>query len=1330
MPGSIFDVAGVRDPRKPANKPKSVFEAAGMADAAHAESAPAYDGYGPPVELAPSPEQQIGELFALRTRAIEIARRAGHGNPEGAVDAALSEGPVGVGRVREVVNRAGPLQDQAYEARRGEATFRRMFAAPLKGLTGGLIDTAKMGEEYDATQPALLGQTAVERSRQDAGMLERLAEGGLDMAGAVMPISRLTNLARAGGLGRAAVPGALAIYSGTRGAAEAPAGHKLEAFGQGALAGAAMGAVAGPVARILGGNAPGWIRGASADGFGFGAGGVAGQIVTGQDVHMRPEDVILGTAFHIVQLPARRQAEAMERIKIAAKDARNAEDARVARELAAAIAAEQAKADAAKRADYGMGTTIGGKPVRGERGGSGTKAPKDPYGLVPEPEPTVVEPLASMPEASRPGSMPGGAESGGRGTKAPKDPYGIVQEATPTELLASMPEGGKPGSMPSGAESGGRGTKTPRDPYGLTPESAPQELLASTPDQAAGPRAKRGSGETGMARLPSVQELKDAGKAVLSPLKTLGRAAYEVWDRVGVDPFLRSLVDRVTARSGAGKGLADQVQRGLDMAREGYIRPMEPLYEQAASATNLSRVAGLQKPTFNPGENYGPSLLQEAIEGRMPGRGAPEQAGIDSLITYKDAKLLIEHKAGYMRDGPNGPEPIPQASKNAPQMVTAEGLDMIRGGNIPEVLLDGTIKETKRIQGVDVTKAEVTEHFLDLARTLEREGPQAAELRMASEMGRKYNFPGWLRVNGAEVPFLEVNGRRYLDRLHRAAPARYAVAMALGQGPDASGTAAVESFLGRDASAARDLLRAAGGGSLTEPLIRTNSPIAPLARGAGAVYSMFKSGALSLSGIKNMNEVFSGPGFVTGRYGRTLNAIWDTLSDYGGTVEGLVKQGLKTRERPDMTVDSRHLLSEYTKLGARLLREGGSGWAESIQETVVGRKAHLERAGIDTAVAMGQRLSGSDVALLRQYSDLTKPEMEALAKGGTLDVRRMAELTDQMTRRLVTEAQGSNVNPAQLSKFQHTHIGKSLAAFQHFVAMMTRQTYKGVKVGAEQIAMGIKNRDVHSVGSGVLTATRVPLGVTAGTIASALIGSFIVGGPEGIDGEWRRFRTDPIRYATRALVAGYTSGGLGGLTMALSEDNDLEDVIFAFRAFKEVGGMVGMNVDGGEKPYAGKSFLDRIGTLFERNVPVTKAFTTGAMAAIWQDDRSRSELMAARKSYWDFRERNGLTKGQGRDWEDTPWNVTMQKVYRSIMAKEPDSKWVDALFEGLDTGAFEGKEHQKDSVQASLRARLMLEGEGMNRQTLQALLADIGEDAYRALYTHDQMLKRVIDKLR
>lgn len=267
MPGSVFDAAGVPDPRKP--KRRSVFDVA--------NEAPAGEQYGPPVSLAPdraadefdAAQGTLGRMGETLTRQA-AEREVDRGIMAAEADAetvkrgrdlyvasgrsgeewdrmAREEGPAFVARADEFLRNVEGIHRQAAAGESTQARIRHYAGMFLKGATAGLIDPAKFGAEHDPRALNLPGLNTVEAVRRDMGMGERLLTGAGELAGAGLTMGGASKALQAAGAGPR--------LASTAGAAAYGAASNPEAPVEGALTMAALvrlgAALEGRMAEVL-----------------------------------------------------------------------------------------------------------------------------------------------------------------------------------------------------------------------------------------------------------------------------------------------------------------------------------------------------------------------------------------------------------------------------------------------------------------------------------------------------------------------------------------------------------------------------------------------------------------------------------------------------------------------------------------------------------------------------------------------------------------------------------------------------------------------------------------------------------------------------------------------------------------------------------------------------------------------------------------------------------------------------------------------------------------------------------------------------------------------
>lgn len=214
--------------------------------------------------------------------------------------------PDDVREMASILDIARQRGDFDFERRKGDLRLREYAGAPLKGLTGGVVDAARVG-----------GGEMQERFRQEAGMGDRIASGALEMGAAALPIGAAAKGLAAVGAGRAAAPLALGGYSaGATAAAGGTTGEVLKA----GVEGTAMGLIAGGIHGRLAPAGSGVAREIAAGAASF---PVAGAIVHGgTSPEQAGEEAALGAILTAMGLPAGARARRIEAFRRLRPEAR------------------------------------------------------------------------------------------------------------------------------------------------------------------------------------------------------------------------------------------------------------------------------------------------------------------------------------------------------------------------------------------------------------------------------------------------------------------------------------------------------------------------------------------------------------------------------------------------------------------------------------------------------------------------------------------------------------------------------------------------------------------------------------------------------------------------------------------------------------------------------------------------------------------------------------------------------------------------------------------------------------------------------------------------
>ncbi len=780
------------------------------------------------------------------------------------------------------------------------------------------------------------------------------------------------------------------------------------------------------------------------------------------------------------------------------------------------------------------------------------------------------------------------------------------------------------------------------------------------------------------------------------------------------------LITRVRSRGPVGENIARRAETALD-AEQKYHAKMTQAEDAAFSLTHRGQAREFQKPEFLPGKDYGPSRFHAALEGKAQAETPAGQTAVDATRRHLDESWTAKRDAGIQRlvydpvTETAAYKPLPETNTAAPRVFTPDALTRIRSGDwkpLAEAVADGSKWGYEKA-------AKVFEKMQD---AFTKEGPQSAEMEIAAEFVREVPFmPGWTKgADGKPEAVLESNAFHYNQSFARSSGARVGYTAGFGQGPTDTTNVLREAYrkAGYNPAEFTDLTRALHRTPVETPFREAGFKGAAARRGLASIFSLSRGAALSTNALnQGVGEIILGPGALSGRWTDQMRGLGRFLSNPKAATDRLRQKGLVSREYPDLTIDPTRPITSRIQLAGRALREIGSTWMEEIQGRVVGTGAEVM---VERIRSPDYRPSERDI---RDLVTLGMPEAKAREfAGGGMGAAEAGAWGTRLMRLKTTETQGENVNPAQLSRFEHSRLVKTGFAFIKFWSMFARNLTRRIGASSQQIASGFRpglsaGQRSARIGSGIEGITKAVVGTAAAGTVAQLSTALVLGGKEGVAQEWRELKEDPIRYGLEALKYAVASGPLAGLAKQQSSGK-VEDYFYPVTVLKEFWDAFGES----NPKYRGQSFGGRVWELTKARLPLAKSFDIGLLGSLWTD-KERRKMLAAKRGLYSYLDKIGAKRHPGDDEVDA-FDVAMARLGRAIDRKQPTEEWERLIREAAEVGRIPGKENR--SVAQSLKSRRILDRPELKQPgQMEALKAWLGEEGFALLQARDAQLERV-----
>lgn len=1089
--------------------------------------------------------------------------------------------------------RGGQLQADADERERGyQASPTRHVEPFVLGAARGLGVEAladavgnpfidKAGEERGRAQMAYNDA----RAREDLGPVGRTGLALTELGAAALPIGRAgalirggqevaaaSRLGRAVQAGRSAVagPGALGLYSG----ATAPPGERAVAAGKGVV----MGAVAGPVERVLGrwfkvvtpdirglaaqaivrarealAGAGGWTAGGLATGsedaaHDAGMGAMMSLFRSGRAVTEHDAAVTYRAAYRAAVAERATMAGVREKVRddMAAIDERNAQRAIRRQDLADEMGAarEQMLGEVPVAAlPQGRSTQ---RPALPDRGGRMMDVPAERSIDVGDTRGPGI-PMPEMPESARalvprrPGPPP--YEPPSNTMQGPGIP---LPERTGLDAVKADLRGAEARRAQEAQQY--------REGIGQIPE-APRAVVESVPRRLSEEAGFLGLGPN---RPPLAGGGAQVGDVVAGTLKVPERVGSTLLGAVGRVPERSGgMAGSVVNKNEAKAEINAKAYRGeVSAEAERMARASQgasPLDWRRASRDKQAASVEAQKPVDH--GDYADSQGREWVEQNAGTRSAAEAEIKASEQDLLRATWNAQDRRGFKIDRGQGEVRMGQIAgpgKTRPYQNNDLGREIELEGPTHSLWQERLAAHVAKNAG-RMTPDAVERQLLQESADAKEGKFEGNEGHIASEFGRKMLRPDFIKnKQGKFVPVQEVNPFKVGQRLVESGGRTVGAQMVYGRGSRSRVNALREAYV-KAGGNARDFDTALRGQfGLADPPGRVASRMTPAvgggvdiaSRGYDLLGDNIRTGVRTGSAAWQLpDQPFGNQTVMTGAK-HTAIGIFKTVRDFftrGRSAEKqeLVRRGTETVNVPDYSIDIHKDIAPGWRRSVKWVGEKTAKPFDEAQESTANYGGNSWTRELLAKAGRWNRFTMERFATrLKAFADIEPDVTRRVLRGGATPAQQQA-FVDQIMSRGVSRATGSNVEASQRS-FVDTKadpVMRKAFAFYKWFSNNLATSGRVLKANADAFRTG----DMTQKAAATVETMRFITYKALNGAASQMLAAFLLPGGRDIDDEMRAFKNDPMGYLFAAALKNAAAGTVGNFVSGsgLSFENTL-----------------------------------------------------------------------------------------------------------------------------------------------------------------------------------------------
>jgi hypothetical protein len=858
------------------------------------------------------------------------------------------------------------------------------------------------------------------------------------------------------------------------------------------------------------------------------------------------------------------------------------------------------------------------------------------------------------------------------------------------------------------------------------------------------------------------------------PFQAAGDLARGVYNLGLID-----LVDRLR-RSVPGD---ERIQRAADAGRKasldakGLYGEITPTLKPVLWLTGRSPVtrpgralASLQEVVWDADNASGVTRVRLALENKLP---ADRKLSDDEQRIVKAMKKLIA-KTGEMSEREGLMQYNHLTKEWTPFVAREHVMPRMASLWLIDTMMKGEGERFDRLVKVLAERNKMPEEEVRAALTQQRaemmglEGDDSAFRRINAEFARVWReFPDFLRdpETNLRIELLESNPYRFSDRLADLTANRLAYVRHFGQETDKKSLANELADIIRDRLGGSDpliaLTRSLNGMPVERPFYtQPGSGLHELMLAYHYGQSLLRAGALSMTWVPNSVEPMANIQALSG--GPLLRDFWVALwKNFGGLerrratqayLEEIGAIGLWVR---NLSWDPQRPVESMVRVGRELpIILVRSFWRsqEKLAASVGMAKAERMMAGKGTA---------GDVVDVMAMLNVSRAEARKMKRG---------EGDPEQYLRLVQRAGAFTTNSpmarAEQSRIEHSRLFRVAFAFTQYALMKTRWLgqfgpvwWDSVKNLHESTRKVRELRPVPQADGTVVetpgyrqakreraeawkeaaAATakigRMVAGTTIAGAAQYFLMAFVTGGKLGLNIAWNEAKDAPWRFLLDSFAYTMFAGPLGAILRTTEDQSRAWYESVARVTWPGSLAVEATDFVRGTGRYRDRGHFEKLAQAGDRFVPINRMFWQGAAAIGYQDERQRMET--AVRAFWRAK---GRIDPQGR-FVPTPAESTVREVREQMRAHAEFRKHMRRAAEVIRGGG-DPQYHidaalgvdgaDRAAVRRSLLGKRLLIGTigEPGHPANDALRSRIGEDAYRLIEQHDEMLQDWADSLR
>lgn len=767
----------------------------------------------------------------------------------------------------------------------------------------------------------------------------------------------------------------------------------------------------------------------------------------------------------------------------------------------------------------------------------------------------------------------------------------------------------------------------------------------------------------------------------------------------------------------SAREFAERARRSVDLGGEARGRLSES-YEPAFKAINRhsGTASALSRPVYADGSAAGFAPWRQMVEGRMAPR-TPQEAEVVRVIGGVTAARLREAKAAGVE--------IEAKENTVPYEWHADGLAILRAG--PQSEAWGVLRsEIAKASGMpEEAVGRILERNQATLTGQKSTGIDTGVRRAAFEFGRAFkDIPDEIVAGGQRHRILVTDPNAYLKQFVERGAARIGFLKAFGPDVEPLRERFISENQGKGVDAAAEFEKVTRGlhslpidpravvpGSAGDTLHKATRP----------AIGVVREGMMSASAVPNLFEFWGTMRDIAGTKGfaqasaRTAKMAADWAQrNPNEAMARLKKMGVIVNDHINTTFDPSRPYESTMRATSGVIGAARRG-VEFAQEVFAGNVSDVMAERM--VARKGQTTGGEgDVHSLRRMG-YSSADARRLAYGeGT-----RAEY-DAFQRLVPRRAVGANTKSLDVSAFEQ---GKSrhVAWFNKYASMVLRDAVNTTRATAESWKRTMDTGDIRPAIAGTAKFVSMVAGKAAGNAAGMLALTYLFGGQNALSIRINEAKDDPWKFLGNSVLFGLFGGTYGTALRAATGDDNLSNISAPLTALREIVGAVTGSVPLAPettRAYQDLSTGERFAHLLDRLVPVTRAFTTGAIATLYgaQDEGDRT----AQAIQGFYRWKRDVLKD-----DDSVFGLRAASEFRANMRRaseairrgdtEEADRHIQAAI-GVEGG---DKEKARASI---LGRRILTKIDKEDRARLPELRRRIGEENYRRLEVYDRMLEK------